>query len=156
MGFLLGLGLDYDLIVFFRIWEFRSDGYCNEDAIRLGVASMGGTITAAGAIFTMEMAGMLLSPIPTVDELGLLLIASVLIDIIIVETCLVPALLSLRADLNWYPVPMPPPTRFVDENLKQEIEMQADSGYESSRENVPFLLDTDEPSASDVESLSPL
>merc|ERR1719277_2634067 len=78
--FLLGLGLDYDLIVFFRIWEFRSDGYCNEDAIRLGVASMGGTIAAAGAIFTLEMAGMLFSPIATVNEFGLLLIASVLID----------------------------------------------------------------------------
>merc|ERR1712048_237111 len=129
MGFLLGLGLDYDLIVFFRIWEFRSDGYCNEDAIRLGVASMGGTIAAAGAIFTLEMAGMLLSPMAQVDELGLLLIASVLIDIIIVETCLVPALLSLRADLNWYPVPMPPPTRFLDKKpVTPQVEMEADCG----------------------------
>merc|ERR1712048_308436 len=145
MGFLLGLGLDYDLIVFFRIWEFRSDGYCNEDAIRLGVASMGGTITAAGAIFTMEMAGMLLSPIPTVDEFGLLLIASVLIDIIAVETCLVPALLSLRADLNWYPVSMPPPTRFLDGQSKPTVELHAEppaADSSGSSENVPFLLDT--------------
>eukprot|EP00928_Gymnodinium_smaydae_P071598 TRINITY_DN55145_c0_g1_i1.p1 TRINITY_DN55145_c0_g1~~TRINITY_DN55145_c0_g1_i1.p1 ORF type:complete len:1000 (-),score=145.07 TRINITY_DN55145_c0_g1_i1:62-3061(-) len=136
--FLLGLGLDYDLIVFDRIWEFRSDGYCNADAIRLGVASAGATITSAGVIFCLEMCGMLFSPVPQVDEFGLLLMAAVLIDIVVVETCLVPALLSIGADINWWPVRMPPPTRFA-ETPDDLPEFRADSDNEGSAERQQLL-----------------
>lgn len=150
--FLLGLALDYDLIVFDRIWEFRQDGYCNVDAVRLGVASMGSTITSAGFIFILEMCGMLFSPVPLVDEFGLLLVVSVLIDILIVETCLVPAFLSLGAELNWWPVRMPPPSRFL-EALEELPEFRADASAEDSSrvgERDPMLAECERSAGSRV------
>jgi len=104
---LFGLGLDYDILLFSRIWELRDQGYRNLDAIRLGVASSGGIITSAGVIFVLEMSGGLLSTVPDIDQLSAIIVISVLIDVLVVETCFVPALLSLGMDLNWWPVAMP-------------------------------------------------
>eukprot|EP00927_Polykrikos_kofoidii_P034899 TRINITY_DN2950_c0_g2_i4.p1 TRINITY_DN2950_c0_g2~~TRINITY_DN2950_c0_g2_i4.p1 ORF type:complete len:956 (+),score=128.36 TRINITY_DN2950_c0_g2_i4:531-3398(+) len=110
---LLGLGLDYDLFLFSRIWELRTDGYGNLDAIRLGVASTAGTITSAGLVFVMEFSGALLSAVPANNQIGAVIAIAVLIDITIVELCFVPAMLSLGVDLNWWPVKMPEPDRSV-------------------------------------------
>lgn len=118
--FLFGLGLDYDLMIFSRIWEFRSEGYSDRDAICLGIASMGPTIFTAGIIFTLEMAGALLSSVPIVNQLGAVIVISVLFDITIVETCFVPALLSLAPQLNWWPKEMPAAHRTLDRAARHE------------------------------------
>eukprot|EP00928_Gymnodinium_smaydae_P070259 TRINITY_DN54141_c0_g1_i1.p1 TRINITY_DN54141_c0_g1~~TRINITY_DN54141_c0_g1_i1.p1 ORF type:complete len:995 (+),score=174.28 TRINITY_DN54141_c0_g1_i1:313-2985(+) len=148
--FLLGLGLDYDLIVFSRIWELRSEGYTTVDAIRLGVASMGSTITSAGVIFCLEMFGALLSNVPVVNQTGAVIMISALLDIAVVETCFVPALLSLGAELNWWPVKMPHPTRSLRSPCSADVQSDtADAVVElalngdESAELVPMLGDTD-------------
>jgi len=110
---LMGLALDYDLFLFSRIWELRREGYSNLDAIRLGVASSGNVIALAGAIFVSEFSGLLLSPIPASNQVALTIIIAVLTFVTVVENCLVPALLSLSTDINWWPLEMPEPSRHL-------------------------------------------
>jgi hypothetical protein len=143
--FLLGLALDYDLFLFSRVWEIRKDGYGNRDAIRMAMASTGSVITSAGCIFVCEWSGLLLSTIRCNNQLAATVVMAVLIDTFVVENCLVPAALSLGADLNWWPVKMPSVTkevgRFIPSEEKEmgsvidSSSMQANghsNGYEES------------------------
>eukprot|EP00927_Polykrikos_kofoidii_P034896 TRINITY_DN2950_c0_g1_i1.p1 TRINITY_DN2950_c0_g1~~TRINITY_DN2950_c0_g1_i1.p1 ORF type:complete len:956 (+),score=158.52 TRINITY_DN2950_c0_g1_i1:123-2990(+) len=115
---LFGLALDYDVFLFSRIWELRAAGYGNLDAVRLGVAGTASTLTSAGLIFIFEFSGALLSSVPASNQIGAVIMIAVLIDISIVELCFVPAMLSLGADLNWWPTPMPEPVRSVAQDLQ--------------------------------------
>eukprot|EP00928_Gymnodinium_smaydae_P041862 TRINITY_DN28276_c0_g2_i1.p1 TRINITY_DN28276_c0_g2~~TRINITY_DN28276_c0_g2_i1.p1 ORF type:complete len:919 (+),score=131.10 TRINITY_DN28276_c0_g2_i1:194-2950(+) len=146
---LCGLGLDYDIFLFSRIWELRSEGYSNHDAIRLGVASTAGTITSAGLIFVLEFSGALLSAIPANNQMGAVIAIAVMIDITVVESCFVPALLSLGADLNWWPCKMPPASRSLDGPTLLDLCVDASTAanergesFASSRqdEGVPMLF----------------
>jgi uncharacterized membrane protein YdfJ with MMPL/SSD domain len=47
---LVGLGLDYDIFLYSRIYEYRLEGYSDRAAIAHGVYKTGGIITAAGII----------------------------------------------------------------------------------------------------------
>lgn len=48
---MLGLALDYDVFLFERVWEFREEGFGDNEAVQLGLSATGPTITAAGLIF---------------------------------------------------------------------------------------------------------
>lgn len=110
---LLGLGLDYDLFLFSRIWELRQVGFSSNDSIRLGMAGTGSIVASAGFVFIFEFSGLLLSSIPANNQIGTVIVLAVLIDVIVVENCVVPALLSLGSDLNFWPFVMPPVTKSV-------------------------------------------
>ena len=57
----VGLGLDYDLLLSFRIAEFRALGYTSTSAIRKGVWKTGSVITGAGVIMSIAFAGLMMS-----------------------------------------------------------------------------------------------
>merc|ERR1712087_825821 len=79
---LIGLALDYDVFLFARICEYRvMGGVPTHEAIIRGVYKTGSIITAAG--FIMGIA--------------------VLVDTFIIRTSLVPAVLSIAKEVNWWP-----------------------------------------------------
>jgi len=107
---ILGLSIDYDLFMFTRVFENRAAGMSTKQAIAHAVHKTGGIITAAGLIMALSFGGLLLSSIMTIVQIGFMLCFSVLFDTFIVRTLLVPGVLRLLAEANWWP------HRFSDEH----------------------------------------
>eukprot|EP00511_Aplanochytrium_stocchinoi_P008169 CAMPEP_0204859358 /NCGR_PEP_ID=MMETSP1347-20130617/23651_1 /ASSEMBLY_ACC=CAM_ASM_000690 /TAXON_ID=215587 /ORGANISM="Aplanochytrium stocchinoi, Strain GSBS06" /LENGTH=167 /DNA_ID=CAMNT_0052007821 /DNA_START=834 /DNA_END=1337 /DNA_ORIENTATION=- len=103
----IGLALDYDVFLIGRVMEHRSAGYDVRAAIVKAVAEVGSTISAAGIIMALAFSGLLLANQTAVDQMGWILSAGVLADTFIVNTFLVPALMSLADGLSWWPTKMP-------------------------------------------------
>lgn len=107
---LIGLALDYDILLISRMIEFRKLGWSDRASICLAVDKTGNIITAAGLIMSVSFAGLLLPDATVLNQYGFSLFIGVLIDTFFVRTILVPACISLISlgDLNWYPRRMPP------------------------------------------------
>jgi RND superfamily putative drug exporter len=109
---IVGIGLDYDIFLITRIQEFRSqEKYNTTDSIMKGVHKTGGIITAAGVIMAIAFSGLLISSISAMNQLSFYLVFSVLFDTFIVRSLLVPSLMGLFKDVNWWPSKMPEPTK---------------------------------------------
>jgi len=91
-----------------RTKEYRDEGYNTKDSLILGLFNTGGVITAAGIIMAIAFSGLLFSSIPTWNQLAFYLVFAVLFDTFIVRTTLVPALMSLLYEANWWPGSVPP------------------------------------------------
>lgn len=68
----------------------------------------GGIITAAGIIMAIAFGGLMAGSTPAMQEIGFMLASSVLVDTFIIRTLLVPSLVILAGELNWYPGEMSP------------------------------------------------
>lgn len=104
---LLSLALDYNVFYFGRCAEFRRAGFSDLESLRQGLASTGPVITRAGLIFAVEFAGLLFSRAPLNRQGGFVIVAGILLDTFVVRSCLTPALLSVKAEWNWWPASMP-------------------------------------------------
>eukprot|EP00510_Aplanochytrium_minuta_P005889 CAMPEP_0184026190 /NCGR_PEP_ID=MMETSP0954-20121128/13347_1 /TAXON_ID=627963 /ORGANISM="Aplanochytrium sp, Strain PBS07" /LENGTH=311 /DNA_ID=CAMNT_0026310295 /DNA_START=180 /DNA_END=1115 /DNA_ORIENTATION=+ len=102
-----GLALDYDVFLLTRIIEHRSSGYDIRASITKATCETGGTIASAGIIMTLAFGGMLFANQATMNLSGFILGLAVLLDTFVVNTLLVPALMSLGDRVAWYPVRMP-------------------------------------------------
>jgi putative drug exporter of the RND superfamily len=67
---IVGLGLDYDIFLFSRIYEFRKMGYAPTPAIVKGVAKTGEVITFAGIIMAIAFCGLMASSLRCLQEIG--------------------------------------------------------------------------------------
>ena len=104
---LLGLALDYDVFLLQRVMEHRAGGYEIRASIVKAVCETGGTISAAGVIMAICFGGMLIGDSGVVNECGFLLCLGVLLDTFVVNTMLVPSLLSFWDHVAWWPTRMP-------------------------------------------------
>jgi len=104
---IVGLALDYDVLLISRIMEHRHRGYDVQAAICKAVCETGGTISAAGVIMCLAFGGLLLSDQTATDACGLILTVGILLDTFVVNTVLVPAIISLGDKVAWYPTQMP-------------------------------------------------
>ena len=101
---LIGLALDYDIFLFARIYEYRvMGGVPTHEAIIRGVYKTGSIITAAGIIMGIAFCGLLLSKITSLNQTGFIMVIAVLVDTFIIRTSLVPAVLSIAKEVNWWP-----------------------------------------------------
>jgi len=101
---LCGLALDYDIFLFARIHEYKMDaGLSTKDAIIRGVYNTGSIITAAGCIMAIAFCGLLFSDITSLNQVGFILVVAVLVDTFIIRILLVPSVLSLAKEVNWWP-----------------------------------------------------
>lgn len=108
---IIGLGLDYDVFLISRIYEFRLAGYVDHAAALKGVYKTGYIITAAGLIMTVAFGGLFASTELLLNQAAFLLVVSVLFDTFVVRTLLVPALFALSGARSWWPAPLPSGTR---------------------------------------------
>mmetsp|Transcript_84489 Transcript_84489/g.235696 ORF Transcript_84489/g.235696 Transcript_84489/m.235696 type:complete len:960 (+) Transcript_84489:122-3001(+) len=109
LTFLLGLALDYDVFLFERIWEFRKEGFGDRESIQLGLSATGPIISSAGGIMALTFSSQLMGTVPITNQLGFILVFSIVMDTFLVRTVLVPCMLSLRPSINYWPTRMPPP-----------------------------------------------
>uniref|UniRef100_A0A7S2NK97 Membrane transport protein MMPL domain-containing protein n=1 Tax=Zooxanthella nutricula TaxID=1333877 RepID=A0A7S2NK97_9DINO len=108
LTFMMGLALDYEIFLFERVREFREEGFGDKEAIQLGLAATGGTISSAGLIMALTFLAQLLGSIPVTNQIGFILVFSIVVDTFVVRSILVPAMLSLWPCTNYWPSEMPP------------------------------------------------
>lgn len=104
---IFGLSTDYAVLVLARIKELHDSGLPNEEAVARGIARTGRVISAAGLCLAAVFLAFTTSSIFFMKEAGLGYAAAVLIDTTLVRALLVPALMRLFGDWNWWaPAPM--------------------------------------------------
>ncbi|HTT35475.1 MAG TPA: MMPL family transporter [Thermoplasmata archaeon] len=99
---ILGLGMDYNVLLLTRVREEREGGGRPVDAVQRAVTHAGGVITAAAVILggAFLLLG-LTSPLGILAGIGLGIGIAVLLQAYVVQTFLTPAVLALGGDAIW-------------------------------------------------------
>jgi putative drug exporter of the RND superfamily len=85
-----------------RIKEYHDAGEANEGAVAHGLQRTGRVITAAALLFCAAVWTFATSRIVFVKQLGIGIGVAVLVDATIVRALLVPSLMRLLGDWNWW------------------------------------------------------
>ncbi|MEU0447898.1 MMPL family transporter [Streptomyces tendae] len=99
---LFGLSMDYHVFVVSRIREARLHGRSTRDAIQHGVVTTAGVVTSAAVIMVAVFAIFGTLSMQSMKQMGVGLAAAVLIDATIIRGVLLPAVMSLLGERNWY------------------------------------------------------
>ncbi|MEV5760119.1 MMPL family transporter [Streptomyces tendae] len=99
---LFGLSMDYHVFVVSRIREARLRGRSTRDAIQHGVVTTAGVVTSAAVIMVAVFAIFGTLSMQSMKQMGVGLAAAVLIDATIIRGVLLPAVMSLLGERNWY------------------------------------------------------
>jgi RND superfamily putative drug exporter len=97
-----GLATDYSVFLLSRIKEARDSGIPNDRAVAIGLERTGRIVTAAALLFAVAIAAFATSRLVFIKELGLGTALVVLIDATVVRALLVPSLMVLLGDWNWW------------------------------------------------------
>jgi RND superfamily putative drug exporter len=99
---LFGLSMDYEVFLLSRMreeWDLTHD---NEHAVAYGLEHTGRIITAAAIIMIAAFSGFTFGSFVGLQEFGVGLSAAILLDATVVRAVLVPAVMKLLGDWNWY------------------------------------------------------
>jgi RND superfamily putative drug exporter len=96
------LSTDYGVFLLSRIKEARDAGEPNTEAVALGLQRTGRVVTAAALLFCAAVWTFATSRIVFVKQLGTGIGIAVLVDATIVRALLVPSLMRLLGDWNWW------------------------------------------------------
>jgi RND superfamily putative drug exporter len=99
---LFGLSMDYQVFLVSRMHEEWVHTKDNRRAVTFGQGETGGIITAAALIMIAVFLGFVISPGRPIKIFGTGLAAAVFLDAFILRTMLVPALMHLFGDANWF------------------------------------------------------
>jgi RND superfamily putative drug exporter len=99
---LFGLSMDYEVFLLLRMREEWDRKHDNELAVAYGLEHTGRIITAAAIIMIAAFSGFLAGSFVGLQEFGLGLSAAILLDATIVRAILVPAVMKLLGDWNWF------------------------------------------------------
>jgi RND superfamily putative drug exporter len=104
---LFGLATDYAVLVMARIKERHDAGDSNEEAVAIGIGRTGRVITAAALAIAVVFLAFGVSSVFFVKQIAIGMAVGVMIDATIVRALLVPALMRLLGDWNWWaPAPL--------------------------------------------------
>merc|ERR1712032_245536 len=92
----------------------KDERYNTRHSVLKGLAESGTTITTAGIIMTVAFAALMLSQITVLNQFGFLLVCVSVVDTFMVRAVLVPALMLLIGEKNWWPGKMPPGNHQID------------------------------------------
>jgi RND superfamily putative drug exporter len=99
---LFGLSMDYEVFLLSRMREAYDETGETERAVALGLMRTGRIVTAAAAIMVAAFSGFVLGSLIGLVQFGFGLAAAITIDATIVRALLVPALMKLMGEWNWY------------------------------------------------------
>jgi uncharacterized membrane protein YdfJ with MMPL/SSD domain len=104
---IFGLATDYAVLVMARIKERYDSGDSNEEAVAVGIARTGRVITAAALAIALVFLAFGVSSVFFVKQIAIGMAVGVMVDATIVRALLVPALMRLLGDWNWWaPAPL--------------------------------------------------
>jgi RND superfamily putative drug exporter len=134
---LFGLSMDYEVFLVSQIEEHVHAGEDNKSSVVSGLVTSARVITAAALIMVFVFGSFLLNGDPTVKQFGVGLAIAVVLDATVVRCLLVPALMVLMGNHNWF---MP---RWLDKLVPHmsiegaEFFAERDRVAEAERELVP-------------------
>ncbi|MFB1484579.1 MMPL family transporter [Corallococcus sp. RDP092CA] len=99
---LFGLSMDYEVLLLSRIREEWLRTGDNTRAVAEGLERTGGLITSAAAIMVAVFAAFTLASVVVVKAMGLGMAIAVALDATLVRVLIVPAMMRLMGDLNWW------------------------------------------------------
>ena len=99
---LYGLSMDYEVLLLSRVQEEYMRTGDNRHSVVVGLANTGGLITGAAAIMIVVFGGFIAAEVTVIKSLGFGLALAVLIDATIVRCVLVPAVMRLLGQWNWW------------------------------------------------------
>jgi putative drug exporter of the RND superfamily len=99
---LFGLSMDYEVFLLSRIREVYLGTRDNHVAVVQGIARTARVITAAALIMIAVFGGFVFGDDPRIKMFGLGLATAILIDATIIRLVLVPAIMHLLGDANWW------------------------------------------------------
>ncbi len=100
-----GLSMDYEIFLLTRIRERFLHSGNTRDAVAYGVSTSARTITSAALIMIAVFVGFAFAGMPLVAEIGVACAVAIAVDATVVRLVLVPALMAMFAQWNWW---MPP------------------------------------------------
>jgi RND superfamily putative drug exporter len=115
--FVFGLSMDYEVFLLARImqeWDRWSGlrtraarAAAGNRAVLAGVTRTGPVLTAAAGCICVVFLGFLLGELTAVKEIGFGMVVAVLLDVTVVRGLLLPAVMSLLGEWNWWaPAPL--------------------------------------------------
>ncbi|MFJ4851060.1 MMPL family transporter [Streptomyces sp. NPDC088733] len=99
---LFGLSMDYHVFVVSRIREARMRGLSTQEAIRHGITTTAGVVTSAALIMVAVFAIFGTLSMQSMKQMGVGLAFAVLIDATVIRGILLPAVMALLGERNWY------------------------------------------------------
>jgi RND superfamily putative drug exporter len=115
LAIVFGLSTDYGVFLLTRIKEARDTGAPSDEAVSAGLERTGRIVTAAALLFTVAIGAFATSEIVFIKQVGIGTAAAVLIDATIIRALLVPSLMKLFGERNWW---APRPLRRLHERLR--------------------------------------
>jgi uncharacterized membrane protein YdfJ with MMPL/SSD domain len=109
-----GLSTDYGVFLLSRIKEGHDHGLGTRESVAWGMERTGRLVTSAAILFCVAIGAFATSQIIFIKELGLGTAMAVLIDATIVRALLVPSLMALLGEWNWW---APAPLRRLHDRL---------------------------------------
>ena len=97
-----GLSMDYELFLLSRIREEHLAGKSNVEAVAIGLQRSARIITAAALILAVVFAAFVTSGVTSIKSMGFGVALAVILDATIVRALLVPALMRLFGERNWW------------------------------------------------------
>jgi RND superfamily putative drug exporter len=97
-----GLSMDYELFLLSRIREEHLAGKSNIESVAVGLQRSARIITAAALILAVVFAAFVTSGVTSIKTMGFGVALAVLLDATIVRGLLVPALMRLLGERNWW------------------------------------------------------
>jgi putative drug exporter of the RND superfamily len=99
---IFGLATDYAVLVMARIKERYDAGDSNEEAVATGIARTGRVITAAALAIALVFFAFSVSSVFFVKQIAIGMAVGVLLDATVVRALLVPSLMRLLGEWNWW------------------------------------------------------
>ena len=100
--FAFGLSMDYEVFLISRIKEEYDRLGDNDEAVAQGLRHTGRLVTSAALLIAIVFLAFLTSGVTTIKIMGLGLALAVLVDAFVIRATLVPALMRLLGDRNWW------------------------------------------------------
>ena len=99
---LFGLSMDYEVFLIRRMEEEWLKTHDNDEAVAVGIAHTARPIVAAAAIMAAVFGCFLVADVLELKEFGFALAIAVILDATLVRLLLVPAIMKLAGDANWW------------------------------------------------------
>ena len=97
-----GLSMDYEVFLLSRIKEEHDAGHSNIESVALGLQKSARIITAAAVILAVVFAIFVTSGVTSIKTMGFGVAFAILLDATLVRALLVPALMRLFGERNWW------------------------------------------------------
>ena len=97
-----GLSMDYELFLLSRIKEEHDAGRSNIEAVATGLQKSARIITAAAVLLAIVFASLITSGVTSIKSLDFGIAFAILLDATLVRALLVPALMRLFGERNWW------------------------------------------------------